>query len=62
MQIVTHFSNATTAQSRTSNTDLRGRILKLRWMGMEDEALELSEKLAEAVPLDCPLIEPRDTD
>jgi hypothetical protein len=62
MQITTDFSDATAAQSRTSNTNLRGRILKLRWMGMEDEAPEMSQWLAKAVPLDCPLIDPRDTD
>jgi hypothetical protein len=60
MQIMTE--SATSAQSLASCTRLRGQILKLRWMGMEDEALELSERLAESAPLVCPLIEPRDTD
>jgi hypothetical protein len=62
MRITTEFPNASRAQPSGSNAELRGRILKLRWIGMDDEALELSEKLADAAPLGCPLIEPRDTD
>lgn len=62
MPIAAELRNASAAAPGKSDMELRGRILKLRWIGMEDEALELSEKLADAAPLDCPLIEPRDTD
>ncbi len=55
-------TRAATAHPHASREELRGLILQLRWMGMEDEALELSERLGESAALDCPLIEPRDTD
>jgi HAMP domain-containing protein len=55
-------SNAATA-SFIAN-DLTGRIRKLRWMGMEDEAKELEREL-KAVPtteIDTVLGAPRNTD
>lgn len=62
MQMSAEFASAQAAWSCVSRNELRGRILKLRWIGMEDEALELSEMLADAAPLECPLIEPLETD
>ena len=62
MQTNAEFASALAARSCASRNELRRRILKLRWIGMEDEALELSEKLADAAPLESPLIEPLETD
>lgn len=62
MRITADLRNRSPKTQSGASAELRGRILKLRWIGMEDEALELSEKLADEAALDCPLIEPRDTD
>ena len=47
----------------SSNSDqMHKLILKLRWIGMDDEAEELSARLAETDPDDHPIMEPRETD
>ncbi len=42
--------------------DLRQRILKLRWIGMDDEAERLSHLMAQSAEGNIVLIEPRETD
>lgn len=42
--------------------EMRKLILKLRWIGLDDEAERLSESLAEFAPVDCPIMGPRETD
>ncbi len=42
--------------------EMRKLILKLRWIGMEDEAQRLSTALALCAPADCVPMDPRDTD
>ena len=42
--------------------EMRKLIIKLRWIGMEEEAERLSDTLARSAPSECPLFGPRDTD
>ena len=42
--------------------ELRKLIIKLRWIGMESEAENLSHRLAEIAPQACAFGEPRETD
>ena len=62
MQTTTERARSKDMHSPASREEVRKLVLKLRWMGMEDEAIKLGEELAEAAPMECPLIEPRDTD
>jgi hypothetical protein len=42
--------------------EIRKLILKLRWIGMEEEAERLSASLAEFATAECHVMGPRETD
>jgi hypothetical protein len=48
--------------SRATPGELVRQILKLRWMGMEEEARQLQERLSRAGPAGSVLANPNDTD
>jgi hypothetical protein len=48
--------------SRETPGELVRRILKLRWMGMEEEARRLQKRLSQAGPAGSVLASPNDTD
>ena len=55
------FTPELSSDQKTSN-ELVWRILKLRWMGMEEEAERLQEKFPAAKPTGSVLASPPETD
>ena len=51
------------AAPQTRNVrDIKKMIVKLRWIGMEDEAELMSAELLRVAPAECLLLGPLDTD
>ncbi len=46
----------------TSPAEFKKLILKLRWIGLEDEAICLHARLARLAPGECAALWPRETD
>jgi hypothetical protein len=51
-----------TAPAAAKPAEIRKLILKLRWIGMEEEAERLSASLAEFATAECQVMGPRETD
>ena len=62
MQTVSDVSATKNVTATAQPAEVRKLILKLRWIAMEEEADRLSESLARAATIECPLMGPRDTD
>ena len=62
MQTISEMTVRRAVATASEPGEMRKLILKLRWIGMEEEADRLSESLARLAPADCPVMGPRDTD
>ncbi len=62
MQSISEATVDKTVPALSRPAEIKKLILKLRWIGMEEEAERLSATLAELATDECPVMGPRDTD
>lgn len=62
MSAVPEVSAEQIASASSKPEEVRKLILKLRWIGMDEEADRLNATLAGLIPAQCTFMGPRDTD
>jgi hypothetical protein len=62
MRRITEMTSENIVPAASKPAEIRKLILKLRWIGMEEEAERLSRSLAEFATAECQVLGPRETD